>query len=73
MTRPVSSAFIGIEQLTTIWPDRSPAWLSTSSTRDQCTASSSASALRAASAGVPARALPRAWRASRSSFRSLRA
>src|SRR2546423_11462304 len=30
----LSSAFMGSEQLTTTLPERSPAWLSTSSTRD---------------------------------------
>src|ERR1700738_5265735 len=55
-TSSVSSSFIGSEQLTITLFERSPACLITSSTRDQCTASSSASASRAASAGVPARA-----------------
>src|SRR6266851_3078435 len=64
ITRPVSSAFIGSEQLTITLPDTSPACFKTSSTRDQCTARNNASASRAASAGVPARAFPRASRAS---------
>ena len=34
-TRPVSFAFIGNEQLTMAFPERSPAWSNTSSTRDQ--------------------------------------
>src|SRR5437763_7613175 len=57
-TRPVLPSSIGKEQVTTTLPDRSPAWLSTSSHRDQCTAKRIASAFRAASAGVPARAFP---------------
>ena len=58
ITRSVLSAFIGSEQLTMTLPDTSPACFNTSSTRDQCTASKSASASRAASPGVPARAFP---------------
>jgi hypothetical protein len=73
ITSPVSSLLIGSEQVTMTLPDRLPACFNTSSTRDQCTASSRASAPRAASAGVPARAPPPASRASRFSFRSLRA
>src|SRR2546426_9267104 len=49
-------------------PETSPACFNTSSTRDQCTARKSASASRAASPGVPARALPLASRASFASF-----
>src|SRR5260370_1409093 len=56
IARSVSSAFIGSEQVTMTLPDTSPACFRTSSTRDQCTASKSASASRAASLGVPARA-----------------
>jgi len=44
MTSPVSSAFIGREQVTITLPDKSPVCFSTSSRRDQCTASNSASA-----------------------------
>src|SRR2546423_11347205 len=44
ITRSVSSAFIGSEQVTMTLPDTSPACFNTSSTRDQCTASNSASA-----------------------------
>src|SRR5439155_19968941 len=58
ITRSVSSAFIGSEQLTMTLPDTSPACFNTSSIRDQCTASKSAAASRAASPGVPARAFP---------------
>ena len=61
----------GSEQETTTLPERSPACFSTSSTRDQCTASNSASASRVASCGVPARACPFASRARRFNFRSL--
>src|ERR1022692_2276582 len=43
MTSPVLSSFIGREQVITGFPDRSPAFFSTSSTRDQCTASNTAS------------------------------
>ena len=68
MTSPVSSSFIGSEQVRITFPDRSPACARTSSTRDQCTASRRASASCAASRGVPARAFPWASRASRSSF-----
>jgi len=57
ITRPVSSSFIGREQLTMTLPDRSPALLRTSSIRDQRTASRITSAPFAASRGVPARAL----------------
>ena len=65
MTRAVSSAFIGREQFTTTLPDifRSLV-LFTSSTRSQCTLRSTASAAPTACAGVPARALPFASRAS---------
>src|SRR5207248_2589971 len=73
ITRPVSSAFIGNEHVTMTLPDTSPACFNTSSTRDQCTASNSASASRAASPGVPCRALPFASAASFFSFCSLRA
>ena len=65
MTRAVLAAFTGSEQLTITLPDTSPAFFNTSSTRDQCTASKSASASRAASSGVPARAFPSAALASR--------
>jgi len=68
----VSFAFIGSEHVTITLPERSPACFNTASTRDQCTASNSASACRAASRGVAARACPCASRASRFSFRSLR-
>ena len=44
MTSLVSSAFIGSVQVTMTLPERSPACLNTSATRDQCTASSRASA-----------------------------
>src|SRR6185437_300788 len=50
-TSAVSSAFTGREHVTTTLPDRSPAFSSTSPTRDQCTARSTASAESAASAG----------------------
>ena len=72
-TSPLSPAFIGSEQLTMVLPDTSPACFNTSSTRDQCTASNSTCASRAASPGVPARAFPCASRASFFSFCSLRA
>jgi len=71
-TRPVLPSFIGKEQVTTTLPERSPAWLSTSSNRDQCTANKIASASCVASLGVPARALAPASRASACSFLSLR-
>src|SRR5208337_5645612 len=48
-TSSVLSAFIGSEQLTITLPDKSPACFSTSSTRDQCTASKRVSASFAAS------------------------
>src|SRR6266550_5248753 len=73
ITSPVSSVFIGSEQVTITLPDTSPACWNTSSTRDQCTAKRSASAPSAASRGVPARAFPFASRASFSSFCSRRA
>ena len=72
MTSPVLATSLGRQQVMITLPDDSPACDSTSSTRDQCTASRSASASRAASAGVPARAFAPASRASRFSFRSLR-
>src|SRR5712664_3197338 len=72
-TSPVSSAFIGSEQLTITLPDLSPACFTTSSTRDQWTASRTASASFAASRGVPARAFPPASRASLLSLSLLRA
>jgi hypothetical protein len=52
----------------TVLPDRLPACFNTSSTRIQCTASNSTSALAAASAGVPARAFAPAFLASCCSF-----
>src|SRR5438105_6819828 len=58
-TRPVLPSFIGSEQVTMTLPDRSPARLSTSSHRDQCTAKGMASAVRAAPAAVHPRARPR--------------
>ncbi len=73
MTRFVLPPFIGSEQVTITLPDTSPACFNTSSTRDQRTASNSASPSRAASLGVPARALPWASRARLFSFWSLRA
>src|SRR5207249_2130795 len=48
----VLPASIGSEQVTTTLPATSPACFSTSSIRDQCTASSRASASLAASAGA---------------------
>lgn len=48
-------------------PDRAPAWPNTSSSRDQFTASRTASD-RAASRGAPARGFPWESRAKRSSF-----
>jgi len=66
-TRWLSSLLIGRVQLSTSLPDKAPVWASTSSTRDQWTASSTASAPRAASVGVPARAFAPAFPASRSS------
>src|SRR5438093_8202392 len=68
----VSFAFIGSEHVMTTLPDRSPVCFNTSATRDQCTASNIASAWRAASRGVPARACAFAFRASRFNFRSRR-
>src|SRR5690348_3730410 len=62
MTRFVLSASIGREQVTITLFEGSPACFKTSSTRDQCTASNSASASFAASCGVPARAFPFAAR-----------
>ena len=44
----VSFAFIGSEQVMITLPDRSPVCFNRSATRDQCTASNSASACRAA-------------------------
>src|SRR3954471_7947776 len=55
--RSGSSAFIGSEQVISTFPARSPAWPSTSSSRDQWIARSRASALPPASASVPARAV----------------
>jgi hypothetical protein len=72
-TSSVSSAFIGSEQLTMTVPARLPACASTSSTRDQWTASSTASAPSAASPGVPARAFGPAARARRASLPFVRA
>src|ERR1700733_6581227 len=73
ITMPLSSSFIGMEHVITILPDRSPACFSTSLTRDQCTASSTASACLAAPAGVPASAFAPASRANRFSLAVLRA
>src|SRR6185503_13265997 len=70
-TSRLSSALIGSAQVTITLPATAPACFNTSSTRDQCTARSSASAFDAASRGVPALARPRASRASRCSFRGL--
>ena len=68
-TSAVLFAFIGSEHVTITLPERSPAGFNTALTRDQCTASKSASASRMASRSVPARACPCASRASRISFR----
>src|SRR5258706_15147655 len=54
MTRPESLAFIGSEQVRITLRERSPACDSTSSMRDQCTASRIAPAPLTASPGVPA-------------------
>src|SRR6266849_11172455 len=58
-TSSVLSSFIGSEQVTTSFPDRSPACFRTSSNRSQCTASNNASAPCAASRGLARRAGPR--------------
>jgi hypothetical protein len=73
MTSRVSAESMGSEQVMTTWPASPPAWSSTSPTRDQWTANSTASAPATASAGVPNPALPPASRASRFSFCTLRA
>jgi hypothetical protein len=53
IARAVSLAFIGSEQVTSTFPERSPACFKTSLTRDQWTARSTTSAPSAASPGVP--------------------
>src|SRR4029077_17111447 len=59
---------IGRQHVSITLPDKSPDCFSTSSIRDQCTSSNTASASFAASLGVPARASPLAPRASFLSF-----
>jgi hypothetical protein len=53
VTRAVSLAFIGIEQVISTFPEMSPACFNTSLTRNQWTARSSTSASAEASRGVP--------------------
>jgi hypothetical protein len=71
-TMRLSFLVIGSEHVMTVFRASDPVCARTSSIRLQCTASSTASALATASAGVPARAPRPASLANRSSFFSLR-